>query len=271
MKIFYNSSLPRAGSSLIQNILAQNPDFHVTPTDGLLELIYSARSNYTSSPEFKAQDADLMKSAFLNFCKKGMEGYCEALTDKPFIVNKSRGWGVHYNLLNQIQPNPKIICMVRDARDIFASLEKKFRDNQHLADNMVDWSIMKGTNTPKRIDIWSQGVPVGMAFERLKQIIDEGIDKNICFVRYEDLLNHPDRELSRIYKYFEIENFKHDFENIKQITVEDDDVYGIYGDHKIQTSLQPLKHSYPKTFTNEVNRWIFDNYKWFNDYFSYRY
>ena len=27
-KIFYNSSLPRSGSTLIQNILGQNPEFH---------------------------------------------------------------------------------------------------------------------------------------------------------------------------------------------------------------------------------------------------
>jgi hypothetical protein len=36
-KIFYQSSMPRAGSMLLQNILAQNPDFYVIPTSGLLE------------------------------------------------------------------------------------------------------------------------------------------------------------------------------------------------------------------------------------------
>ena len=40
-KIFFQSSLPRAGSTLLQNILGQNPNFYVTPTSGVLELLFS--------------------------------------------------------------------------------------------------------------------------------------------------------------------------------------------------------------------------------------
>jgi len=57
-KIFFNSSLPRSGSTLLQNIMAQNQKFYVTPTSGVLELVFGARANYTNSPEFKAQDAE---------------------------------------------------------------------------------------------------------------------------------------------------------------------------------------------------------------------
>ena len=268
--IFYNSSLPRAGSSLIQNILAQNPSFYVTPTSGLLELLFAARANYTSSPEFKAQDPEEMKKAFLSFCREAMQGYFNPITDKQYVVDKSRGWGIYYNFLNGINPDPKIICMVRDPRDIYASLEKKFRQNQHLADNIVNWADMRGTTTAKRIDIWSQSQPVGLAFERLKQMMDEGIDKKVLFIRYEDLLNHPQRELDRIYQHFGIPSHAHDFENIEQITTEDDSVYGIYGDHKIKTSLEPLSHSYPSVFTQPENDWIYQHYGWFVKYFNYR-
>jgi hypothetical protein len=58
-----------------------------------------------------------------------MQGYFSGLTDKPFVVDKSREWGVNYGLLNMIFPNPKIICMVRDLRCIFSSMEKNFRKN----------------------------------------------------------------------------------------------------------------------------------------------
>lgn len=63
-KLFHQSSLPRAGSTLLQNILAQNPEIYTTPTSGVLELVFAARGNYTDSPEFKAQDPELMKKAF---------------------------------------------------------------------------------------------------------------------------------------------------------------------------------------------------------------
>ena len=65
--LYFQSSLPRAGSTLLQNIMGQNPDFYVTPTSGVLELVYAARSNYSDSPEFKAQDTELMKKGFLSF------------------------------------------------------------------------------------------------------------------------------------------------------------------------------------------------------------
>ena len=109
MDIFFQSSMPRAGSTLLQNILGQNPDFYVTPTSGVLELVFGARMNYTNSPEFKAQDAELMKKGFLNFCNKGLNGFYEGVTDKKYVVDKSRGWGIHYDFLNSFLEEPKIV------------------------------------------------------------------------------------------------------------------------------------------------------------------
>jgi sulfotransferase len=69
-KIFFQSSMPRALSTMLQNIMGQNPDFYVTPTSGVLELVFGARANFTNSPEFKAQDSDLMSNGFKGFCKR---------------------------------------------------------------------------------------------------------------------------------------------------------------------------------------------------------
>ena len=60
-KVFYNSSLPRSGSTLIQNILAQNPKIYSSPTSGLFGFIDAARTLYSSLPEFKAQDEKEME------------------------------------------------------------------------------------------------------------------------------------------------------------------------------------------------------------------
>jgi sulfotransferase len=150
-QIFYQSSMPRAGSTLLQNILAQNPQFYVTPTSGLLELVFGARLNYTNNPEFKAQDGAQMKKAFLAFNRAGMEAYFQALTDKPYVLDKSRGWGVHFDLLSLIfDEEPKIICMVRDLRQILASMEKKFRENPDKHRPIENHSNLGGTTTLKR-------------------------------------------------------------------------------------------------------------------------
>jgi sulfotransferase len=269
-KLFFQSSLPRAGSTMLQNILAQNPDIYATPTSGVLELIFAARGNYTESPEFIAQDAELMKKGFLSFCKKGMEGFYNSITDKKYVIDKSRGWGIHNDFLaTVIGEQPKIICMVRDLRDIYCSMEKNFRKNPEKASSMLNWAEMRGTTTPKRIDIWAQSQPVGLAIERLSEMIRQGIDKKVLFVKYEDLCLYPESQMTRIYQYLDIPNFQHDFENIKQLTKEDDEVYGSFGDHTIRKQLKLIPSTANQILGKDVTKWIYENYQWFYEQFRY--
>jgi sulfotransferase len=268
-QLFFQASLPRAGSTLLQNIIGQNPNFYVTPTSGVLELVYAARMNYSNSDEFKAQDSEEMKKGFLSFCNQGVLGFFDAITDKPYVLDKSRGWGYHYGFLNSFYPNPKILCMVRDPRDIFASMEKNFRKNSHKDIGIVNHKEMSGTTTEKRIDIWSQNPPVGMALERLYQIIKEGNHKHIHFIKFETFTRSPQKEMAKIYNYLELPYFEHDFNNIEQITQEDDSIYGIFGDHKIQSTLNPSISNAKEILGKGVCDWIKGNYKWFYDYFKY--
>lgn len=269
-KVFFQSSLPRSGSTLLQNILGQNPDFYVTPTSGFLELVFAARNNYTDSPEFKAQDSEEMKKAFQGFCRQGMEGYYNALTDKSYVIDKSRGWGYYQDFLNFFYPNPKIICMIRDPRGIFTSMEKNYRKNPDKAMKLTSDANMSGITTEQRIDIWAQGQPVGLAFERLRQIIKEGKDRNMLFIKFEDLTRNPSRELEKIYNYLEVKAYSHDLNNITQITKEDDQVYGVFGDHVIKNKIQEIPSDWNNVLGVNASSWITGNYKWFYDFFSYR-
>src|SRR5687768_5831702 len=50
--IFFNSSLPRSGSTLMQNILAQNPQFYCSPTSGVIGALGMARAQYSENETF---------------------------------------------------------------------------------------------------------------------------------------------------------------------------------------------------------------------------
>tara|TARA_R110000796_G_scaffold119724_3_gene233818 strand:- start:667 stop:1485 length:819 start_codon:yes stop_codon:yes gene_type:complete len=268
-KIFFQSSLPRAGSTLLQNIIGQNPEFYVTPTSGALDLLYSARTNYTNDPSFLAQDSEIMKKAWLSFCSYGLEGYFKGITNKKYILDKSRGWGISYNFLNSFYSNPKIICMVRDPRSIYASMEKNFRKSPEKHSNMTDWSKLTNTTTSKRVDSWAETAPVGTSMEKLEQIITEGIDKNMLFIRFEDLTLFPQRELDRVYDFLGIERYKHDFQNVEQLTHEDDKIHGIFGDHKIRKEVKPVPETYNKYLGQQLSHNIANTYPWFYEYFKY--
>lgn len=269
-KLFFNSSMPRSGSTLLQNILGHNPDFYATPTSGVLELIYGARENYTNSQEFKAQDAELMKKGFVSFCKGGIDGFFDAITDKPYVIDKSRGWFNYYDWLKMVYPDPKIVCMVRDLRDVIASMEKNYRKNPDKSNPVINESQRIGTTVGKRVDVWVSQPPVGVAIERFKEMFLKGYDDKILFVRYEDLCLRPDYEMKRVYEHLGVPYFQHDFENIEQITVEDDTVYGIFGDHTIRTKLEMKPSDAKKVLGADVCDWIYTTFKWYFDKFNYR-
>ena len=269
-KIFFQSSLPRVGSTVLQNLMNQDKRFYASSTSGLLELVYAARNNYTDSQEFKAQDAELMKKAFFGFCREGFHGYYNAITDKQYVIDKSRGHLAHFSFLDGFYPNPKIICMVRSMPDIIASMEKIFRRNQHKSSPIVNHGAMQGITTPKRVDIWLNSPPVGLAIERLKEAMRQGIDKKVLFIKYESLCLHPEMEMKRVYDYLEIEPFQHNFDHIEQTTKEDDEVFGITGLHTIRPSLEMKQSDAKEILGDDVYDWIMNQYKWYNDYFGYK-
>ena len=71
-RIFYNSSLPRAGSTLIQNILGQNPSIHTTPTSGLYEILSACRTIQTNWLSFKAQDTKETEIGFKSLLQSAL-------------------------------------------------------------------------------------------------------------------------------------------------------------------------------------------------------
>lgn len=269
-KIFFNSSLPRAGSTLFQNIVSDNPDFYCTPTSGLADYIVGAKNTHSNSQAVIAQDKKQMENAFLSYCKSGMQGYFEGLTDKPYVIDKSREWGINYALLNMISPEPKIVCMVRDLRAVYASMEKNFRKNPHRENHIQNPVQLVGTTLRKRIDIWATGVPVGTSVDRLRDIIDQKLDKKILFIRYEDLMSNPVYEMKRFYSYLGLPYYEgHQFETVTQHTQENDLIHGIYGDHVLRGKFEKIEDDFEDILGFENCKDIKNTYKWFYDYFGY--
>ncbi len=61
----------------------------------------------------------------------------------------------------------------------------------------------------------------------------------------------------------------HNCENVEQKKVEDEEVYGVFGDHKIQNKITQNKPDYKQVLGVNASNWIKQNYDWFYDYFKY--
>jgi sulfotransferase len=160
--------------------------------------------------------------------------------------------------------------MVRNLKDVFASMEKNYRKNPEKQDPILDWSKMQGTSVAKRIDIWAQNPPVGIALERLSEIFRMGLVKHIHFVKFEDLCMYPEETMKSVYEYLGVPHYEHDFDNIEQVTKEDDAVYGAFGDHVIRQKLEVVPSKAKDVLGKDIVDWIWNNYAWYNQAFNYR-
>lgn len=268
-RLFFQSSLPRSGSTLLQNILGQNPNIYVTPTSGLIDFILGSRIGYNGNKDAQAGDMDLWKKSFYNFCRGGVERYLEGLTSKPYIVDKNRAWGSYYQLMNNILPNPKMIVMVRDLREIFTSMEKKFRNNPEYDDGIYNNETIENFTTHQRVNTWSRSHPIGYTLQKLYQSIFDGTANNFLFIKYELLCENPYDVMQNIYNYLEIPYYNHDFNFIPQITEENDGIHGIYGDHIIRNTLDKKPDEYLDILGEDTCEWIYQTHQWYFNIFGY--
>jgi sulfotransferase len=268
-KIFYNSSLPRSGSTLLQNVLMQNPEIYSTPTSGVIDLLLTSRSIYSTNDAFRAQDPDEVKRGFINFCKEGLYGYYKEITDRPYVMEKSRGWAGNYNFLTLFDENPKILVMVRDLRAVFASMEKNFRKNPDKDPQIVNVAELKNMTTDSRLQYFSSTPPVGPSLEWLYDVFLQKYSDKIHFIKFEDFCQNTDVEMRKIYNYLELPYFRHDFNNVQQLTYENDVIHGIFGDHRINPQIRYQIPDYLDVLGEKNCQIIKENYKWFFEIFGY--
>lgn len=267
MQLFFNTSMPRSGSELLQVILHQNPQIYASATSPLLEYQFAARGNYTL-PEVQSQNADLMTRAFLRMCRGMADSYYAAITDRPYIIDKNRGWSHYWEWVNQWNPNPKMICMVRDLRSILGSMERIYQANRSKPIGPDDPREIRNMTLSERLEFWLSTQPIGLALKRTQDLVERNIAGKILFLRYEDLCQFPLAAMRQVYEYLELPYFEHDFNNIQKQVEENDALYSPYGSHKIDPVLRAYKpRDWESVLQNvtgieTVARWYFDFFKY---------
>ena len=268
-KIFFQSSLPRTGSTLLQNLIGQNPDFYVSPTSGLSNLILNNLQAFSTIKDFnKYEDYGKAKQAFYNFCKQGIFSFYSTFTSKPYILDKGKEWLIDLASISKIINDYKVIIMVRDLRDILASYEKmyikdpfhKYKWDQH------DDPYLR---IDQRFDHYIKLTPLLKSLLTIYNIVNSKFYNNVHIIRYEDLILNPENEIIKIYNYLEVPYFKHNFNRIEQITKENDNFH-LFGDHKIRPKLEPPLENYKTIIPDSVSNKLYDDHRWFFEEFNYK-
>jgi len=249
-KFTFISGLPRSGSTLLCNILAQNPEAQVSKaTSGLHDVLFGVRNQWDRLVEHQAEGVD--QNRLKRVLQSIFYSYLDPDNGKNLIVDKGRGWLSLIEMLEFVLDQPcKILCPVRDVAEILASFEKLWRKTTAKTQwNFEQNDYFNGQTVEGRCEIWARkDQPVGLAYNRVKDALQRGHSSKILFVEFNDLTSYPERTLEEIYKFLGIASFKHDFDNVAQYTIEDDEnVHRIVGLHTIRPKVSPVPRSTTET------------------------
>jgi len=259
-KIHFVSGLPRACSTLIMNLLAQNPRVHSTGTSPLHEIGYIARKVFQTE-EAKAVTGPVMEQMFYSYVKGGCESAFDNLTDRPVVADKCRSYIGHLDQLFHIWPDAKVLVPVRDIRGILCSLEKLHAKHPAPFVGFEEANPANFTTVEKRAQGWLSQPPVGIAVERLFEAAKK-FGNRLCFVNADELTSKPDDVMRRIWRYLGEEPFTgHDFNNVCQYTTEVE-VGWPYGEHTIRPQIRPLEPDWHEILGRQFSDVLDQKFGW---------
>jgi|AntRauTorcE11897_2_1112592.scaffolds.fasta_scaffold00046_72 sulfotransferase len=225
------------------NVLQQNHRIFTTGTCPVPNILNQVAINTRGREEFMAMPIERADEALHGFAIAGVHGWFDALTDKPVVISKSRNWSGYYHLF----PEGKYIAMIRDLRDIVESFDRVNAKTKIMHTFDKTHGLLPGMTDQERYRYYFEtGNPLSGAFTyELPRVLEAARKqtRDVIFIRYEDLIVDPFKELNRVYSFLGEEKFEHDFDNIQQSEIyEHDAVYfRERTSHKVSPSLLTKK------------------------------
>ena len=266
-QLHYCLGLPRTCSSVIMNILNENPRIFTTGTCCIPYLIDCCQERSGEVSEFMALDKDVLNEAYISFLRQGIRGWFESMTDKPIVFSKSRIWAEQLTHTFAFDPNSKYLVIVRDLRDIICSFDSLlwkfpqvcYGDHEHpfqheSFEHRMEMYCTDGTS--------NLGRPLHI-LPHLMEIVQRN-PNSFFILRHEDFNDNPRQTFQQIYQWLGEPNFEHDFDNIPEPDYkENDTVYRALVYHKTGTKLKKLEPRWPKIMTEEQSQAVIGNNEWF--------
>ncbi len=267
MQLICVSGLPRAGSTLLCQLLAQHPDVYSTGhSSPLVSVLENVRSTMSSNDFSLAQldvDFDLAYNRIENVLQSVLSGWF-AETDKKHVVDKNRGWLRMAEMLNDLHGDWKILVCIRDLTQIYGSIESQHAKTRYL--NFADGTDAHG-GMARADKLFANGGVVGgpLSFIRdIQDIQDRAIHDRIQYVPFEYLTQNPKEAVEEMFDWLGLKKAKVNPNKLTTRPHESDSYYRFKYRHETRTSISaPSRHIIPP----RVEEGLRKNYKWYFDQF----
>jgi sulfotransferase len=196
--------LPRAGSSVITKILSQNTAIYTEIESPVFSLL-----NFVQN-EWRTTDSDEKKRTL-----KGMiEGFYSKTENSVIFDNNIRWLPLLPQLEEVLEKDIKLLVCVRNPAEIITSFERSRKANPLIVSE-ADQALKHQSSIAGRAYYYAgpEGI-LGKTYQQLKDSITAGYLDRMLFVDYGMYCNSPKSQTKRIYEFFEMEKFDHDFNNI---------------------------------------------------------
>lgn len=258
------TGIPRAGTTLICNILNQNPDIKASSTSVLCEIVAGISKTISSSVELTSE---LITDKDLNArIAKSIKSFCDTYysnVDNKIVFDKGRGWSHNIILLKSIFPIGHAICCVRDPRDVFASIEKQHRNTGMYGDNIGKLMINKADQ------MFSDEGMIGGAIRGVEDMITRK-HKNVSYFKFEEFTKQPKYFMNELYKAIELEEFEHDFKDVINTSTDVDELYRNKFPHKGSGEVKPVESKWQDFMDDTLAKQIIERFPIYCNNFGYR-
>jgi sulfotransferase len=236
-KIIGLSGLPRSGSTLLSSILSQNPDIHAEGNSAVCQLMWDAQCSVLGTANQQLVASNKLDTG-IELIKNIPNIYYKDVTAST-VIDKCRSWTLPDNMamLNKyFEHKPKVLVLERPLVEIVRSFVALRQAN--------NW---QGNLEEGLLDDWSE--PIMRSYEGVKWAKANN-NGEFLFVQYNDLINNTKSTIDTIYEFCELESFEHDFNNIVNKHPENDEVYGMLGQHDVRPTIS--KRELNITLSNEI-------------------
>lgn len=220
---------------MLAYLLRQNPEVHTEPVSSLYKIFSSIHASWDSFEANREYPNDSAKVGVL----RGILGGYFSHIEQPIVFDRDPAWVTKIALLEAVTGSRvKILCPVRNPAEILASFEK-IRKNNPLVYTAPDQRLRENSTIASRAYHYAgpEGA-MGLAYAGLRDAVTSGYLDRLLFIDYSRFCNSPKSQMKRIYDFFELPEYSHDFKNIVQAEQFNDLVTGLPNLHKIKPSLE---------------------------------
>ena len=250
------TGLPRAGSTLLCQLLAQHPEIqcegHSSP---LCNTLLGIRRMISDDQFFLSQlDSSFDTSyAHLASAMRGfLHGWYHDSGAHQVVVDKNRAWLHAVELLLHIEPEAKLIVCLRELGQIYGSIEA-----QHQRTILVDFiDHLADYDRFGRADmLFAKDRVIGAPLIALQAVLDlpDAAKQRLYFVRFEDLVAQPVRCMSHLYAWLGLAPLEIDPEQLTMGMQESDSHYRMKYPHRQATRIAtPAPHAVPPRIQKQI-------------------